>query len=66
MAGRHSKGDRVVTTVRVQRPIWEELRAGATERGISISAYTADVLAAAFGRDDLVRESDQEGLPLAM
>jgi hypothetical protein len=63
---RPSKGDRVVTVTRVQRPVWEQLRDGAAARGISISAYTADILAAALGRDDLVRESEQEGLPLAM
>ncbi len=66
MAGRPSKGDRVVTVTRVQRPVWDTIVAGAAARGISISAYTADVLAAALGRPDLITESDQEGLPLAM
>lgn len=67
---RPSKGDRVVTVSRIQRPVWEHVHAEADRQGISISAYIADVLASHAGRPDLICELDrhqgQEGLPLAV
>ncbi|HUH71407.1 MAG TPA: toxin-antitoxin system [Mycobacterium sp.] len=64
---RPSKGDRVVTVARVARPVWDHIRAESDRCGVSISAYVADLLAAAVGRGDLIREIDhQEVLPLAI
>jgi predicted DNA-binding ribbon-helix-helix protein len=61
------KGDRVVTVTRLARPVWADVQQAATERGMSISQYIADVLAAHVGRADLVRDlGDREVLPLAM
>jgi len=62
-----NKGDRVVTVTRLARPVWSDVHKAASERGMSISQYIADVLAAHIGRDDLVRDlGDREVLPLAM
>jgi hypothetical protein len=60
--GRRSKGDRVVTVTRIPRPVWEIVSRGAAERGVSISAYLADVACEHVGRPDLVSEL-QEVLP---
>jgi hypothetical protein len=60
--GRRSKGDRVVTVTRIPRPVWEIVSRSASERGISISAYLADVACEHAGRTDLVSEL-QEVLP---
>jgi hypothetical protein len=64
--GRRSKGDRVVTVTRIPREVWEVVSQGAAERGISISAYLADVACEHAGRPDLISELHKEGLPLAM
>lgn len=66
---RASKGDRVVTTARLARPVWETVRDHAAAAGVSVSAYVADVMAEHVGREDLVAELGRpiaEGLPLAM
>ncbi len=65
---RASKGDRVVTTTRIARPVWEFVRIQAANHGVSVSAYVADIMAEHAGRPDLVAELDRggEGLPLAM
>lgn len=61
------KGERVVTVTRLARPVWSDVQQAATDRGMSISQYIADVLAAHVGRADLVRDlGDREVLPLAM
>ncbi len=57
------KGDRVVTITRLAHPVHDVVRNAAAERGVSISQYVADVMAAHVGRDDLVRQLDQEVLP---
>ena len=64
--GRRSKGDRVVTVTRIPRPVWEIVSRSAAERDISISQYVADILAIHEGHPELVRELDQEVMPLAM
>jgi hypothetical protein len=61
--GRPSKGDRGEIKCRALLPVYEEIRRRAADRGMSISQYAADVLAQHVGRDDLVRELDQEVLP---
>jgi hypothetical protein len=61
--GRPSKGDRAEIMCRALLPVYEEIRRRAADRGMSISQYTADVLAQHVGRDDLVRELDREVLP---
>ena len=63
---RPSKGDRVVTVARLARPVWAVVQHEAAARGISISAYIADVLAVHVGQPEHVRELDQEVLRLAM
>lgn len=62
------KGDRAQIMCRPLLPVYEEVRARATAKGISMSQYAADVLAEHVGRPDLVRELSRadEGLPLAM
>lgn len=53
---------------RPAEPVYDEAKAEAAKRGISLSQLVADVLANRYGREDLVRELDKEpeGLPLAM
>lgn len=68
---RASKGDRVVTTARLARPVWELVTERAAAAGVSVSAYVSDVMAEHVGRGDLVAELGRrpiaEGLlPLAM
>lgn len=64
--GRLSKGDRVVTVTRLPREVWEVVSQSAAERGISISAYLADVACEHAGRLDLISELPKEELPLAI
>ena len=66
--GRRSKGDRVVTTVRLMLPVWEYCRAEARARRVPIITYVADVMAAHAGRADLIRDltDAEELLPLAL
>ena len=47
-------------------PVYEDIKAAAKAHGMPIGQYVADVLAAAMGYPDLVRELDKEALPLAM
>lgn len=54
--GRRSKGDRVVTTVRLMLPVWEYCRAEADARGVPLGTYVADVMAVHANRADLVQE----------
>ena len=65
---RRSKGDRVVTTVRLMLPVWEYCRAEARARRVPIITYVADVMAAHAGRADLIRDltDAEELLPLAL
>jgi hypothetical protein len=46
--------------------VYNEVRAEAAERGISMSQLVADVLAHRYGRDDLIRELHKEVMPLAI
>jgi len=48
--------------------VYDEAKAEAAQRGMSLSQLVADVLAYRYGREDLVRELDQkmEVLPLAI
>lgn len=56
------KGDRAQIMCRPVLPVYEEIRARAAARGMSMSQYAADVLAQHVGRADLVRElDDREG-----
>jgi hypothetical protein len=64
--GRKSKGDRVLIQSRVERLVAESIAARAAARDISISQYVADLLAIHDGHPELVRELDQEVMPLAM
>jgi hypothetical protein len=64
--GRKSKGDRVLIQSRPDRIVWESIAAKAAQRDISISQYVADLLAIHEGHPELVRELDQEVMPLAM
>jgi predicted DNA-binding ribbon-helix-helix protein len=57
------KGDRVVTITRLVQPVHDDVRRAAAERGLSISQYIADVMAAHTGHSELVRELRQEVLP---
>ena len=59
------KGDRVLIAARPPQAVYDAVRQIAADRGVSISQYVSDVLAAHVGRADLVREAG-EGLPLAM
>lgn len=62
------KGDRALIISRAPRDVHEAVAAAAAGRGMSISAYVADLLSLHVGRPDLVRELDQEPevLPLAV
>lgn len=61
------KGDRVLIASRPLRDVYDGVQQRAAARGVSISQYTADVLANHIGREDLVRDLDKrEGLPLAI
>ena len=51
---------------RPDRIVWESIAAKAAQRDISISQYVADLLAIHEGHPELVRELDQEVMPLAM
>lgn len=53
---RASKGDRVVTTVRLMLPVWEHYHAAAVARGIPLGTYMADVMAVHANRPDLIQE----------
>ena len=53
---RASKGDRVVTTVRLMVPVWEYCRAEAAARGVPLGTYVADVMAVHANRADLIQE----------
>jgi len=48
---------------RPAEPVYDEAKAEAAKRGISLSQLVADVLAHRYGRDDLIRELHQEVLP---
>lgn len=54
--GRPSKGARPRIVSRVEVPVYDEVRRRATDLGIPVSQYAADVLAQHVGRNDLVRE----------
>ncbi len=60
------KGDRAQIMCRPVMPVYEEIRRRAAERGMSMSQYSADLLAIAVGHPEAVRELDKEVLPLAM
>ncbi|MBY0390039.1 MAG: toxin-antitoxin system [Mycobacterium pseudokansasii] len=62
------KGQRKLIMCRPVEAVYDEAKAEAAQRGISLSQLVADVLAYRYGREDLVRELDQktEVLPLAM
>ena len=62
-AAKESKGDRVPVLTRLPRPVCEWLRDEAATRRTSMSQIVADLVSAAAGRPDLVRELDQEVLP---
>lgn len=57
------KGDRALVNTRLPRPVADALRQASAERGLPMGQYIADVMSAHFGRDDLVRDLDQEVLP---
>lgn len=59
------KGPREQIKTRVHAEVYAELRQLAAERASSVSQVAADLIAAAVGRPDLVRET-REALPLAM
>ena len=62
------KGERVLVAARPPQAVYDVVRQRATQRGISISQYVADLLAIHVGRPDLVRELGrvEEVLTLAM
>lgn len=62
------KGPRKLIMCRPAEEVYEEAKAEAAQRGISLSQLVADVLAYRYDREDLVRELDKrpEVLPLAM
>lgn len=60
------KGPRGQIMVRPTLPVYEAIRARATERGLPMSQFCADMLAAAMGMPDEVRDLGAEVLPLAM
>jgi predicted DNA binding CopG/RHH family protein len=64
----HHKGPRKQVATRIPDDVFAEIRGRSTERGLSMSQFIADILSAAVGRPDLVRElnSDQESLPMAI
>lgn len=67
--GQPHKGDRVLLQARPPREVWDAVHIAASEAGLSVSQYVADLLAQHVGRPDLVRElgkSRREELPLAM
>jgi hypothetical protein len=65
--GRPSKGDRAEIMCRAALPVYQELRRRASDLGLPLSQYVADVLAQHVGRDDLVLELTQrEESPLAV
>ncbi len=57
------KGDRDQVAARLAHPVYVAVKSAAAQRGMPISQYVADVLAAHVGRPDLVRQLDQEVLP---
>jgi hypothetical protein len=57
------KGQRKLIMCRPAEPVYDEAKAEAAKRGISLSQLVADVLAHRYGRDDLIRELHQEVLP---
>lgn len=59
------KGPREQIKTRVHAEVYADLRQLAAERGSSVSQVAADLIAAAVGRTDLVRDIP-EALPLAM
>lgn len=62
------KGQRKLIMCRPAESVYDEAKAEAARRGMSLSQLVADVMAYRYGRDDLVRELDKqtEVLPLAM
>jgi predicted HicB family RNase H-like nuclease len=60
------KGERKLIMCRPVEPVYDDAKAEAAQRGISLSQLVADVLAHRYGRDDLIRELNKEVLPLAM
>lgn len=60
MVGRPHKGDRVLLQSRPAREVWYAVRIAASEAGVSVSQYVADLLAQHVGRPDLVRELDNQ------
>jgi hypothetical protein len=62
------KGQRKLIMCRPVEEVYEEVKAEAAQRGISMSQLVADVLAYRYDREDLVRELHKhpEVLPLAM
>lgn len=61
------KGDRVYLGARIDAPVYSEIKRRATADGVPLTQVVADLLAAAVGREDLVRQvRPEEGLPLAM
>ena len=63
---RPRKGDRVELLTRPERLVSEKIKQQAADRGMSVSQYVADLLAIQAGHPELVRELDEEVLPLAM
>ncbi|WP_234797740.1 MULTISPECIES: toxin-antitoxin system [Mycobacteroides] len=59
MVGRPHKGDRVLLQSRPAREVWYAVRIAASEAGVSVSQYVADLLAQHVGRPDLVRGQDK-------
>jgi len=63
---RQRKGDRVELLTRPERIVSDKIKQKAGARGISVSQYVADLLAAHVGHPELVRELDKEVMPLAI
>lgn len=60
------KGDRAQIMTRPSRIVYEIVKREASQRGIPMGQYVADVLAMHVGHPELVRELDKEVMPLAM
>lgn len=59
---RRSKGDRVVTTVKLAMPVWQHCYDAAAALNVPLGTYVADVMAAHVNRADLIQELDRRGL----
>lgn len=58
MVGRPHKGDRILLQSRPARDVWYAVHLAASDAGVSVSQYVADLLARHVGRPDLMRELD--------